>query len=309
MNKSLNKIFVKEDSKIEFEEFQVHFKKKIQSLRWRKFLNELKTKAPIFLLKFYLKNLFIRERYLLKLYDTPLIPFSIIGNAKIVESILQMMPTNGWSFGHDIALESAVINGHVNVAKCLKQLFLTEIPSSELSDAILLAVENGHLEILKVLMEDVTNLEEIVNRKIIWAAACSGKIEMIKYFEQKLDENHFENLLTYRNNNGETIFHDIAFEGHLEILKYLSQEKPRFSRHPLQKDYYQRTPIHYAAEMGHLEIVKFLASYTKNPNASDDSGWTPSTFARSLGFSEIEFDKWLDKNKIPKLISARATSA
>ena len=251
-------------------------------------MNELKTKAPIFLLKFYLKNLFMRERYLLKLYDTPLIPFSIIGNAKIVESILQMMPTNGWSFGHDIALESAVINGHVNVAKCLKQLFLTEIPSSELSDAILVAVEKGHLEILKVLMEDVANLEEIVTDEIIRAAACSGKIDLIKYFEQKLDENHFENSFAERNLNGETIFHDIAKIGHFEMLKYLCQETSRLSRHPLQKDYSQRTPIHHAAAKGHLEIVKFLTHYSKNPNVADKFGWTPSKIARTEGFLEIE---------------------
>ena len=183
VRKSWNKIFVKEGLRIEFEEFQIQFQKEAQFLEWRDFLKELKTKAPIFLLNLYLKDVFCRD--LFKFYDTPLISFSIIGNSKMVESILHMMPTNGWSFGHFVALESAAINGHVNVAKCLKQLFLTEIPSSELSDAILVAVEKGHLEILKVLMEDVANLEEIVTDEIIRAAACSGKIDLIKYFEQK----------------------------------------------------------------------------------------------------------------------------
>ena len=283
VRKSWNKIFVKEGLRIEFEEFQIQFQK--EALEWRDFLKELKTKAPIFLLNLYLR--YVLRRYFFNFFDTPLIPFSIIGNFKIVELILQMKPNNGWSLGHYYALESAAKHGHVIVAKCLKNLYRTEIPSN-LSIAILFAVENGHLEILKVLMDDVTNLEEIVDGKIISAAACSGKIEMIKFFEQKLDENHFENSLAERNHNGETIFHYLSKKGHLEMLKYLCQETSRYFRHPLQKDHVQRTPIHYAAEKGHLEIVKFLAMFTSNPNSPDQFGLTPTEMAKSEGFMDIE---------------------
>ena len=254
VRKSWNNMFFKDGSKIESEEFLVHFQSELL-IEWREFLKELKSKAPIFLLNLYLRDVLRRDIFKFQ-RKRPLVSFSIIGNSKMVEFILCMKSNNGWSMEHDIALESAAIH--------------------------------GHLDVLRVLMDNVTNLEEIVNGKIIWAAACSGKIEMIKYFEQKLDENHFENLLAERNFNGETIFHDIAFEGHLEMLKYLCQETSRYFRHPLQKDHVQRTPIHYAAAEGHLEIVKFLAMFTSNPNSPDQFGLTPSEMAKSEGFMDIE---------------------
>ena len=284
LSKSFNHAFVKESSKVELPD---HIRLKPLFLEWMYFMK--KAKVPVFLVNTYLQNVFQKTNNPFRNnYRTLLAEFAIIGNSKIIELILKMRPNYKWHFGHFYALLSAAKYGHVNVAKCLKDLFSSNIPSNELEGALLLAIENGHLDVLRVLIYDGTNPDKIVNRKIIRAAACSDKIEMIKSFEQILDENSFENLLTERNSNGETIFHDIAFKGHLKVLKYLCQETTRFSRHPLQKDNFQRTPIHYAAERGHLEIVKFLASYTKNPNAADDSGWTPSTFARSLGFSEIE---------------------
>ena len=141
------------------------------------------------------------------------------------------------------AFSSAARYIHVGVTKCLKHFFTTEIPLSEQKEAILLVAGNGHLEIMKVLMDNFTNLGKIVNGKIIRAAACNGDIEMIKYFGQKLDDHQFEILLSDENDNGETIFHDIAKVGHLKVLKYLCQERYRFARNILQKDHFQRTPI------------------------------------------------------------------
>ena len=137
-------------------------------------------------------------------------------------------------------------------------------------------------------MDNFTYLGKIVNGKIIRAAACSGDIEMIKYFGQKIDDHQFEILLSDENDNGETIFHDIAKGGHLNVLEYLCQERYRFARNILQKDHFQRTPIHWAAAKGHFEILKFFAYYSPNPNAADKFGYTPSRIAKSEGFLEIE---------------------
>ena len=141
------------------------------------------------------------------------------------------------------AFSSAARYGHLGVTKCLKNFFTTEIPLSEQKEAILLVAGYGQLEIMKVLMDNFTNLEKIVNGKIIRAVACSGDIEMIKYFGQKIDDHQFESLLSDENDNGETIFHDIAKGGHLNVLEYLCQERYRFARNILQKDHFQRTPI------------------------------------------------------------------
>ena len=156
-------------------------------------------------------------------------------------------------------------------------------------EVILTTVQCGHSEVLKVLLDDVTDtITDLVDWKTIRTAACSGKIEVIKCLEEKLPKDWFEEFLAKKDYVYGTIFHNLATKGHLEMLKYLCQTSSEFPRNPIQKNRIGRTPIHVAALHGHLEIVKFLASYTKSPNAADESGWTPSTFARSLGFPEIE---------------------
>ena len=155
-------------------------------------------------------------------------------------------------------------------------------------EVILTTVQCGHSEVLKVLLDDVTDtITDLVDWKTIRTAACRSNIEMIKYFEQKLDGHLFEDLLAKMDPRYGTVFHNLAARGQIEMLKYLCQTSSGFSRNPIQKNRLGRTPIHDAAARGHLEIVKLLASYTSNPNSPDKEGLTPSEFARSKGFLNI----------------------
>ena len=155
-------------------------------------------------------------------------------------------------------------------------------------EVILTTVQCGHSEVLKVLLDDVTDtITDLVDWKTIRTAACSGKIEVIKCLEEKLPKDWFEEFLAKKDYVYGTIFHNLATKGHLEMLKYLCQTSSEFPRNPIQKNRLGRTPIHDAAARGHLEIVKLLASYTSNPNSPDKEGLTPSEFARSKGFLDI----------------------
>ena len=156
-------------------------------------------------------------------------------------------------------------------------------------EVILTTVQCGHSEVLKVLLDDVTDtITDLVDWKTIRTAACRSNIEMIKYFEQKLDGHLFEDLLAKMDPRYGTVFHNLAARGQIEMLKYLCQTSSGFSRNPMQENWFGLTPMHYAAAEGHLEIVKFLASYTSNPNAPDNEGFTPSEYARTKGFFKID---------------------
>ena len=245
VRKSWNDMFEKQASKCDLQKV-VNWSKFLSEPKWKEFLKELKTRIPTSVLKLLLRLINSSEEFK---YRTPLLAFAIIGNSKIVDFILNMNTITISNNEYNEALDSAVKYGHVNVAKCLKAFRNYK--------AILTATKYGHLEVLKVLMDDVIDTNtELVDWKTIRTAVCSGKIEMIKYFEEKLSKDWLEELLT-------------------------------------KKDRLGRTPIHYAALNGHLEIVKFLALFTSNPNSPDKSGWTPSDHARFKGFLEI--DAYLSK--------------
>ena len=134
---------------------------------------------------------------------------------------------------------------------------------------------------------DVDDLECFVEHPTIRAAACSGKVEVLKFFEERLKRDWFEEALLKSDRNvlGETIIHDLAYKGHLEMLKHLCQKAP--FRNSIQRNSGDITPIHYAAFRGHLDIVKFLALHTSNPNVGDKDSHTPIHYAAVKGHLEI----------------------
>ena len=284
VRKSCNDVFEKQASKIDLLKLP-NWSSFLNQPNWREFLKESKAKIPILVLNFYLQNILSRVIITSEEFNhrTPLLSFAITGNSKLVDFIL-LMNTNRYN-DYQEALNSAAKYGHVNVAKVLK-------PFRNYA-AVLTASQYGHLEVLKVLIDDVyfgNNSNYTVDWKTVRAAACSGKIEVVKYFEEKLPKHCFEQLLFKEENYSYgTIIHNVAAKGHLEMLKYLCQTSCRFSRNPIQKNHLGCSPIHYAAEEGlHLEIVKFLTSYTSNPNFPDKKGLTPSEYARTKGFFKID---------------------
>ena len=282
VRKSWNDMFEKQASKCDLQKV-VNWSKFLSEPKWKEFLKELKTRIPTSVLKLLLRLINSSSEEFK--YRTPLLAFAIIGNSKIVDFILNMNTITISYSEYKEALDSAVKYGHVNVAKCLKTFRNYEV--------IFKTVQYGHLEILEVLMDDVTDFTDLVDWKTIRAAAWTNRIEMIKCFEEKLPRDWFEEFLAKKDYVYGTIFHSLATKGHLEMLKYLCQTSSEFPRNPIQKNRLGRTPIHCAALHGHLEIVKFLALFTSNPNSPDNEGLTPSDHARFKGFLKI--DAYLSK--------------
>ena len=129
-------------------------------------------------------------------YKTPLRAFARTGNSKIVDFILRMKtniiedgePGERYSERYE-ALYYAAYYGHVNVAKLLKPFFS--------NSAILFASRYGHLEVLKILIDEDPNsmyIDDDANR----IAAYNGKIEVLKFFKQRLNRHRFEEALLKR---------------------------------------------------------------------------------------------------------------
>ena len=280
VRKSWNEMFEKQASKIDLISVPMLSEFLKEKPRWGKFLKEAKTEAPTLVLNSYLLDLFNKMLNYSSEEDedkTPLIVFARTGNSKIVDFILRKKIFVDEFNECYKALAYAAIYGHKNVAKLLKPLRLLNV------SAILYATRHGHLTVLKVLIDDdpiALNLDQ----RIIRSAANGGKIEVLKYFES-LNRNWFQEALLKRNQLQQTIFHELAEKGHLEIIKYLCQEAS--FRNPIQIDICGRTPIHCAAMEGHFEIVKYLAPYTSNPNAAAKEGRTPIHNAAYNGHLEI----------------------
>ena len=262
VRKSWNDIFEKQASTIDLGKEPKWNRFLTKKSMWRKFLKEPKTEIPTLVLNYYLQDLFnsVRGNFDVEFgHRTPLLAFARTGKSKIVDFILRTKIITFEVNECDEALEYAAMYGHVNVAKLLKPLML--ITNHR---AISNASRSGHLVILKVLIDN-DPIAMNLDHHIIWSAACSGKIEVLEYFES-LNRDWFQEALLIRNGLEKTIFHHLAEEGHLEVIKYLCQKA--LFRDPIQSDIRGRTPIHCAAGKGHLEVVKFLAPYTLNPNAA-----------------------------------------
>ena len=111
----------------------------------------------------------------------------------------------------------------------------------------------------------------------IFFAAFNGQLEIVKYLAGLMKNPNSSN------NWGFTPIHTAAYSGHLEIVKFLAD----FTDTPNSKTNDGGTPIHNAAFKGNLNIVKFLADFTDAPNSKNDSGITPIHNAAIGGHLEI----------------------
>ena len=87
-------------------------------------------------------------------------------------------------------------------------------------------------------------------------ASLYGHLDIVKYLT---NEAHAD--ASSRDNAGWTPLHWAALKGHLDIVKFLCEtalaDTEAVGRHT------GRTPLHFAAENGHLDVVKYLCEEAK----------------------------------------------
>ena len=100
------------------------------------------------------------------------------------------------------------------------------------------------------------------------------------------------------NNNGETPLHSAVKCGHLDICKFILENKPE-NKNP--EDTVGFTPLHYAAILDNLEIFKFIVQNVENANHVEGPGICPFRCAHHFGKREVfKFieEKYNDASKI-----------
>lgn len=123
------------------------------------------------------------------------------------------------------------------------------------------AAENGHLEVLKYLVEHGAHIEKYA----ICIAAGRGYLNVVQYLYRKIPK---DDRVEYA---AEAIPY-AAMNGHLDIIKYLYKENENLDIHLRQCLFTadNNGAIRYAARNGHLEVVKYLIKHKADVKADNN---------------------------------------
>ena len=111
-------------------------------------------------------------------------------------------------------------------------------------------------------------------------AAYNGHLEIVKYLTTEM----FSDPMS-KSKYGETPLHYACENGHLNIAQYLIREE---HCNPSCKNKYGETPLHYACENGHLNIAQYLIREEHcNPSCENNDGYTPLQYACRYNHTNI----------------------
>ncbi len=138
----------------------------------------------------------------------------------------------------------------------VKSFFLKKIDFKIQNDLLVIAAENGHLEIVKYLVDNQVNIDEKGNLALNFSSA-NGHLEVVKYLVLKGADIHADNAFSLR----------LASEkGHLEIVKYLVKQGANIYS---QEDEILRN----ASENGDSEMMKYLLFDCKMKVKQETKNW------------------------------------
>lgn len=163
---------------------------------------------------------------------------------------------------HEYAVKGATVEGNLTVLKLLFEVNLQNtVPEETL---ISLAVEKGHIHILKFFEEKHFNLDGADSNGVspVWLAAQYGQAEIVKFLATRNVDLH------RADNKGATIVWMAAQSGNLEIVKFLADKNVDLNQ-PMNNGV---SPVLIAVQKGHIEIVKFLSESGVDLNRSANNG-------------------------------------
>ena len=182
----------------------------------------------------------IKDNHLQELIELGINVFSIEKNNLV---LLQYLIENNF-ITNDKAYINATINGHLDVVRYLVD-HGANIHAKD-DNSLRWASENGHLDVVKYLVEHGANVNGLDDQALRWASN-NGKIEIVKYLVDHGANVHalYDYALRLASQNG-----------HLDVVKYLVNHGANI--HTLDDH-----ALIWASANGHLDIVAFLKEHSK----------------------------------------------
>ena len=146
-------------------------------------------------------------------------------------------------------------------------------------NALHLAAENGHLEIVTTLIKKEADINNANKQEVtaLHLAAANGHLDIVeKLVEKKANKDEIDN-------QGWTALHFAAANGHLDIVTTLIEKEANKDATNNQ----QMTALHLAAANGHTKTVTTLIKKEADINRANNKGWTALHLAAAKGHKDI----------------------
>ena len=153
---------------------------------------------------------------------------------------------------------------------------MTNLPEDQ---QLTLASQIGSMVLVKDLVEQKGVDVRLDNGYALRPAARNGHLEIVKYLVENGADMESQNDPTSAT-GGEDAVLMAARNGHLAVVQYLVEKGADPDVHTFMK----KTPLIWAAQFGHLEVVKYLAEQGADIRAFND---LPLIWADSNGYGDI----------------------
>ena len=202
--------------------------------------------------------------------SSPLIAAALVGDLMTARSLLQggRNKNKATNFGRT-AMWYAARNGHLEIVRLLVEHGADTEKGGNIEDGtpLWIASSEGHLAIVRYLWEQGADKNAIGQSgdTILGTASLNGHLPVVTYLvEQGADMEEVDN-------GGHTSLHNASMRGHVDVARHLLEQGA--DRDKAENCGY--TSLHYAAQNYHLDITKLLMVYGADLNARTNAGQLP----------------------------------
>ena len=157
----------------------------------------------------------------------------------------------------------------------------------DLATPLVIAVRDGKLDFVKVLLRYEANIEARATIKIdgeaiedctaLWVAAAKGHFDVVRLLIEQSAE------VDGRTSNNSTPLRAAAVDGHLDIVRCLVENGADVNA----RNNFNSTPLMITCHSGHLDVASYLVKHGANINLQDDDGRSCLHYASKRGHVQV----------------------
>ena len=215
--------------------------------------------------------------------DCPLCKAVNDGDSEQVDFLLQSGENpNAADKDNFTVLMMASRQGHLDIVKILLDagVNLRAVDNINGFTALIWAAEGGHPEVAQILLSAGAKLNAAssTGKTALHMAAWQGRLAATKALLAA-----GANLNAADKEDGGTALHIAAWQGHPDVIKTLLAAGAK----PDTTDKYAQTALIIAGRYNNLEVLKVLLAAGANPDAADIDGWTALNIAADKGQPQV----------------------